>query len=502
MLQYQEKADVVIVGSGPTGAAFARSIADHWPGVTIVMVEAGPVVSNPPGSHVFNMPAEQQGAAELDSQGPLRGMPYAPMTQDEWNSRIAGQPDGAMIRRPGLFAVGQGALDGPGFPAAHAASNVGGMGAHWFGGCPRPAAGERVAFISPDTMDAALYEAERLLRVGTDQYADSPVASLLKQRLGELFDAGRPQDRVVQAMPMAMVRTLSGLAKSGSDVILGDLLARPDSFTLRPDTICRRILLDGSRATGIEVWDAALGALRRIEAGTVVVAADALHSPQVLFASGIRPKALGHYLNEHFQVGLMVELDTAVERSVAGGVTWVPSVDGSFPYSITITEAVPSMLPFGAEGRHPDRPTIFISLFAASDLAFDNCVAFDAEALDWRGLPKLLPHVVPTAGDLARLETARDIVTRIAQTIGKPLPGFSYMRPPFGSSLHYQGTVRMGESDDGTSVCDADSRVWGFDNVYVAGNGVIPTVTATNPTLTSVALAVLGGQAVARQHSI
>ena len=365
----------------------------------------------------------------------------------------------------------------------------------------RPAAGERVAFIEPDTLDAALDEAEQLLRVGTDQYVDSPVASLLKQRLGGLFDSGRPRDRVVQAMPMAMVRTPSGLAKSGSDVVLGDLLTRPDTFTLRPDTICRRILLDGSTAIGIEVWDVALWALRRIEAGTVVVAADALHSPQLLFASGIRPMALGHSLNEHFQVGLMVELDRAVERSVAGGVTWVPSVDGSFPYSITITEAVPCMLPFGAEGRHPDHPTIFISLFAATDLVFDNCVAFDAEVLDWRSLPKLLPHVVPTAADLARLETAREIFARIAGTIGKPLPGFTYMRPPLGSSMHYQGTVRMGEADDGTSVCDADSRIWGFENVYVAGNGVIPTVTATNPTLTSVALAVLGGQAVARQHS-
>lgn len=40
-----------------------------------------------------------------------------------------------------------------------------------------------------------------------------------------------------------------------------------------------------------------------------MVCADGLRTPQVLFASGIRPRALGHYLNEHFQMTAFLVLD-------------------------------------------------------------------------------------------------------------------------------------------------------------------------------------------------
>lgn len=51
---------------------------------------------------------------------------------------------------------------------------------------------------------------------------------------------------------------------------------------------------------------------------------------------------------------------------------------------------------------------------------------------------------------------------------------------------HHMGTTRMGD-DPKTAVVDADGRVHGMANLYVAGSSIFPTVGCANPTLTLVA---------------
>ena len=65
------RVDLLIVGSGPVGATFARVLSERLPQARIVMVDAGPVLTDPPGLNLKNLEdeSELQRAREL-SQGP------------------------------------------------------------------------------------------------------------------------------------------------------------------------------------------------------------------------------------------------------------------------------------------------------------------------------------------------------------------------------------------------------------------------------------------------
>lgn len=167
MIHATDHVEVAIVGSGPAGSTYARLICDQLPDARVLLVEAGPVVSQPPGAHVNTI--EDPGArarAKLASQGPTQ-YSYGIPTAEQRLLAHRRTRDGSILAHTGLFLLGSTQEASPDFPAASLANNVGGMGAHWFGCCPRPAGTERIGFLDETTLDGALATAERLLRVST-----------------------------------------------------------------------------------------------------------------------------------------------------------------------------------------------------------------------------------------------------------------------------------------------------------------------------------------------
>lgn len=321
----------------------------------------------------------------------------------------------------------------------------------------------------------------------------------MRETLSELHDAHLPAARKVQELPLALTPTPDGrLGCAGADTILGVLAepCPPDNFEIRAETLCRYLIVDGNRITGVALEHRRTGDRETVQASVVVVAADALRTPQLLWASGIRPPAAGHYLNDQPQVvsglapiGGISDAATSLDHSALPlfpmiDVAWVPFSDPEHPYH--------------GQAMLFDGGSVVLSWFCRKEMRFDDRIEFSANEKDAYGMPQMRIQYALTPLDRESVDGAFQWQHRIASA----LAGFSGGEPvllPAGSSLHYTGTVRMGEADDGDSVCDSYSQVWGFSNLFVGGNGVIPVATACNPTLTSVALAVRACDRISEQ---
>ena len=498
---YPAAVDVAIVGSGPTGAAYARILSELCPDATVATFEVGPLLTPTPGTHVKNIAdLEERARAQRLSEGP------APLGDGGPVDTMDGYADDKpRLVRPGTFllATGYQQEGEDGLPAAAMSSNVGGMGAHWTGACPRPGGRERIDYL-PD-LDELLDEAERLLCVDSHAFDDAPFSGEVRKRLSAALDADRADDRRVSSMPLAVTRAEDGgITWSGADVVFGDVTRANSGFTLYPDSLVVRVHVEDEGASGVRVRDMTDGSEHDVRARFVVVACDALRSPQLLWASGVRPRALGRWLNDQPQTVYAVRLrDVEAEDAAEGseeepritaqsGVNWVPFTDDE-PFHGQVMQLDASPVPLA--GDEPTPGTIVgLGWFCGKDLQESDRVEFDDSSLDPYGMPAMQIHYRLTDADHEAIRAARASILRAARALGDPLDDSEPLTFPPGASLHYQGSVRMGSADDGTSVCGPSSEVWSVPNLFVAGNGVIPTSIACNPTLLSVALAVGGAR--------
>lgn len=522
------RVDALIVGSGPIGATFARKLVEA--GKRVLMVDVGAKVSDPPGSHLKNAALYQRNLDLFSSV--IRG--HLNLVSIPSNN----QP--VVTLDPGAFQVDmeeyQGFVHNNQNPeqsehrhleAAAVTYAVGGMATHWTCASPRhhPTV-ERSGLISETEWEELYEESERLLSVTQECFAHSLRHQIVEEMLAaEYSELEEPYQ--VQALPLAVTRREDDpryVRWSGTDTVLGPLATddHDGRFDLRAEHICRRLEVsdDGERVEFAEVEDLRASRTLRVEADDYIVAANAVGTPQLLWASGIRPDPLGRYLTEqpvafcqivlrHDTVSGLVSDERFAERVAAHREASphdpvpIPRDDPEPQVWIPVSEGRPWHCQIHRDAFHygevapnvDSRLIVDLRWFGIVQPRPGNRVKFSKRHHDMFGMPQPTFEFRLDESEREQQHFMMKDMLRAASALGGFLPGSEPQFVAPGLPLHFGGTVRMGD-DPATSVCDTDSKVWGFENLYVGGNGLIPTGQASNPTPTSIAFALKSARSI------
>lgn len=215
--------------------------------------------------------------------------------------------------------------------------------------------------------------------------------------------------------------------------------------------------------------------------------------PTIAVAPGYQEKhrIAGAYFRFHEYRGRrasLMPLEQPPDNALARGAFYIDNLD----------EIGHSVLRRAIGTLSGDKPLIRLRVFLEMEQAphRDNRVTLLSER-DRLGLRRINLHW--QIND-AEVRSARGAVEFLARALGRSGLGRLKMRrwltaedasesEEWGVSSHHIGTTRMGV-DPATSVLDANCRVHGTLNLYIAGSSVFPTGGFVNPTLTIAALAI------------
>ncbi|KAJ3826739.1 pyranose 2-oxidase [Lentinula raphanica] len=526
--------DVFIAGSGPIGCTYAREILEKGnlssrPNA-IYMAEIGAQESPVVGGHLKNAVKYQK---DIDSfvhviQGALQ--PVSIPVSDTHQSTLGGDswtPPNS--KQTELVICGQNPqqsrFDNLGATAVTRA--VGGMATHWTCACPTPHSEETTQSpVERNELDSLLTRARDLVKVDSTVFDESIRHNTVKDILTDSFP-----NRNIRSIPLAVQRhakSKSGFVTwSGSNTILGDYV-NDSRLTIASEQRVTQLLVHPNAPgilLGVLVRDLRTDNDYLVQAKAYIVACGAVCTPQLLYNSGIRPPALGRYLTEQSMAFCQIVLSKKYIESIENtdNPIWQALIKQHRakhpldPLPIPFRDMDPQvMIPYSREfpwhaqihrdafsygdvgPRSDPRVVVDLRFFGKGDIVAENRVDFSnmkpdqrPEHTDLYGMPQATFHVVRTDADRDRDQKMMNDMTNVANRLGGYLPGSTpqFMEP--GLAMHITGTTRIG-NDQQTSVANSCSRVWGFANLWVGGNNVIPDSTASNPTLTSMAYALKG----------
>ena len=295
-----------------------------------------------------------------------------------------------------------------------------------------------------------------------------------------------------------------GVRQTPADLYLDPALSR-DNLSLRTGVRVDRLVLDGTRATGLVVMDEATGERETLDADHVILALGTYQSPPVLLRSGVGPAdaitphgiamvhelpGVGRGMQDHpkisyrFWVGY--DLPTWPHPWIQVLLTSTAEVHGE--------ERLFQVMPYigFTEGGH--RITEFNVQVADSR---GRTGQVDISSTNPMDQPVLRMGWLEEPGDRELAEAAGRELMAVART--QPLAPMLDEWPNLDDPDHVLRTtetfhhvvasLRMGAADDPMAVTDGDGRIHGMEGVWCMDASVIPRVPSANTHLAVIALA-------------
>ncbi len=463
-----ERFDVVVVGSGAGGGVVAGELADR--GRSVLLLEAGP-------HRTAADFTRWEAHATHDFWWPLR---FAPIDGGAAGvvALLAARCVGGTTTVNTKVALRVADHD---YAKWHAASGLLGAGGAAFGAADLDPYYDRVE-----------------QRLGVRERADwKHSVHTVERGFRALGSHLEPVRAYTDANCMSCGSCLQGCptnaGKSTMNTYIHDAWAA-GRLELRADTPVERIVIDDGEAKGVEYAEPG-GAIKRVDAGAVVVAAGTLNTPQLLLRSSLpdspSSRLVGRNLGFHpvrLVYGLFDEPQDAhmVYPISAHAMDHQHDDDGGFVIEATTIQDPISFATTLEDETGPlwGKPLVdavrrfryWVGLLAMANDENNGTVSLDeggretfAAEFNERERERLDASLAFSREVLAAAGATQVCWTGIAST-------------------HVQGTCRMG-SDPERSVVDADARVWGVDRLYVGDGSVVPRTMSVNPSLTIMALA-------------
>jgi choline dehydrogenase len=274
-------------------------------------------------------------------------------------------------------------------------------------------------------------------------------------------------------------------------------LVRPRA-RIRPDTFVRRIVMQGTRAVGVEV-DGEAG-IEVLPADLVVLAAGAYGSPEVLWRSGVEAPGIGVGLQDHPWVMMNVEAldeDAIFARPVSGSLLRAGVADDPadefqvFPFSTWLYD------------RTAARTSYSVSVALMQPVSRGSVTRGDDDSARIR-----LGHLSdPTDLERMAIAVARtgELIDAMADDGLVRVPSDAWWR---GNDLHAQLRARTETYNHPVASCGIGRTVTdrldviGTTGLKIIDASVMPQIPDGGPNLVTMAIGRRGGDIIAEEYGL